>query len=89
MTKTNHWGALATAAGTLVAVGLVVLTMLVVVEARPAEATFPGKPGKIVYSGQEGPNGDYEIYTIKPGGGGRFNVTDNSTGDDTPSWGSS
>jgi hypothetical protein len=89
MTKTNHWGALATAAGTLVAVGLVVLIMLVVVEARPAEATFPGKPAKIVYSGKDAPKGDFEIYTINPGGGGRFNVTDNATGDYTPSWGSS
>ena len=88
MSKTNHLGALA-AAGTLVAVGLVLLIMLMVVEVRPAEATFPGKSGKIAYSGKEGTNADYEIYTIKPGGGGRYKVTDNSTGDDTPSWGSS
>ncbi len=70
MAKTNHWGAPAAVAGTLVAVGVVLLIMLVVVEARPAEATFPGKPGKIVYSGQDAPNGDYEIYTINAGGGG-------------------
>jgi hypothetical protein len=90
MAKTYHWGLLAAAAGgTLVAVGLVVLIMLVVVDARPAEATFPGKAGKIAYEGKDGPNGDNEIYTIKAGGGGRFNVTDNSTNDDTPSWGSS
>jgi hypothetical protein len=89
MAKTNHWGALATAAGTLVAVGLVVLIMLVVVEARPAEATFPGKPAKIVYSGKDAPNADYEIYTINPGGGSKVKVTDNDTQDDTPSWGSS
>ncbi len=50
MARTNHWGALATAAEALVAVGLLLLIMLVVVEARPAEATFPGKPGKIAYS---------------------------------------
>jgi hypothetical protein len=88
MAKTNHWGALAPAAGgTLVAVGLVVLIMLVVVEARPAEATFPGKPGKIAYSSYD--RQDYEIYTINPGGGGRYKVTDNGTRDDTPSWGSS
>src|SRR5215208_6357909 len=68
MAKTYHWGALAAAAGTLVAVGLVVLIMLVVVEAGPAEATFPGKPGKIAYEGKDGANGDYEIYTINPGG---------------------
>jgi hypothetical protein len=89
MAKTNHWGPLAAAGGTLVAVGLVVLIMLVIVEARPAEATFPGKPGKIAYSGYDGPNGDREIYTIKPGGGGKFNVTDNATSDYSPSWGSS
>ena len=35
MAKTNHWGALAAAAGTLVAVGLLLLIM-VVVEAGPA-----------------------------------------------------
>jgi len=45
MTKTNHLGALAAVAGALVAVGLLVL-MLVMVEARPAGATFPGKNGK-------------------------------------------
>ena len=75
MTKTNHLGALA-ASGTLVAVGLVVLIM-VVVEASPAQATFPANPGKIAYSGRHGQ--DFEIYTINSGGGARFNVTDNST----------
>jgi TolB protein len=75
MAKTNHLGALE-AAGTLVAVGLVVL-ILVVVEASPAEATFPANPGKIVYSGDDGQ--DVEIYTINSGGGARFNVTNNST----------
>src|SRR5215207_6826115 len=77
MAKANPWGALATAAGTLV-----------VVEAQPAEATFPGKPGKIVYSGEDAPapNGDFEIYTIKPGGGGKVQVTDNTTNDFEPSY---
>ena len=77
MAKTNH-GPLAAAAGTLVVMGLrltLILTlMLVVFEANPAEATFPAKSGKIAYSGDEGPNADYEIYTIKAGGG-RLNVT--------------
>jgi TolB protein len=53
----------------------------VVVEARPAEATFPGKPAKIVYSGKDAPKGDFEIYTINAGGGGRVQLTDNSTED--------
>src|SRR5215213_7170464 len=43
MVKTNHLGALAATAGALVAVGFLILMMLVV-EVRPAEATFPGKP---------------------------------------------
>jgi WD40-like Beta Propeller Repeat len=86
MAKTNHRGALAAAAGTLVAVGLVLLIMLVVVEARPAEATFPGKPGKIAYEGLDAPNGDFEIYTIKPGGGSKVKLTDNTTGDTEPSY---
>jgi hypothetical protein len=78
MAKTDHWGALAAAAGTLAAVAMLLLIM-VVVEARPAEATFPGKPGKIAFSGYDGQ--DYEIYTIKAGGGGKVKVTDNSTDD--------
>jgi hypothetical protein len=87
MAKTNHWSVLAPAAGTLVAVGLLLLIMLVVVEARPAGATFPGKPGKIAYQGYD--RQDWEIYSIKPGGGGKFNVTDNGTYDSEPYWGGS
>src|SRR5215212_1424889 len=83
MAKTNHWGALAAAAGTLVAVGLVLLIM-VVVEAGPAEATFPGKPAKIAYQGNDGQ--DAELYTIKSGGGGKKQLTDNGTGDYEPSY---
>jgi TolB protein len=83
MTRTTHFGALAAVAGaTLVAVGL--LVMLVVVEVRPAEAAFPGKNGRIAYSRYDGH--DYEIYTIYPGGGGRVQLTDNNTRDETPSY---
>jgi Tol biopolymer transport system component len=72
----------AAAAGLLAAVGLFV----VVLYAQPAEANFPGKPGKIAFSGKDAPNGDYEIYTIKPDGGGRQPVTDNSSDDSSPSF---
>ncbi|MEJ7815376.1 MAG: hypothetical protein WKF53_09400, partial [Rubrobacter sp.] len=44
------------AAGLLAAVGL-----LMVLYAQPAGANYPGKPGKIAYSGYDG--NDYEIYT--------------------------
>jgi hypothetical protein len=63
MIRTTHLGALAAAAGALVAVGLMVL--MLVVEVRPAEATFPGQNGRIAYSGFEGP-GDREIQ-FQPG----------------------
>src|SRR5215211_8200730 len=64
--RLNHLSAalLAAAAGLLAAVGLVV-----VLYAQPAEANFPGKPGKIAYAGYEG--NDSEIYTINPNGGGK------------------
>jgi Tol biopolymer transport system component len=78
---TTHFGALAAVVGMLGAVGLLVL---LVVEVRPAEATFPGKIGKIAYSRYDGH--DYEIYTIYPGGGGRVQLTDNNTRDETPSY---
>src|SRR5215208_7591890 len=53
------------AAGLLAGVGLFV----VVLYAQPAEANFPGKPGKIAFSQDDG--NDFEIYTIKADGGGQ------------------
>ena len=68
----------AVAAGLLAAVGLVV-----VLYAQPAEANFPGTPGKIAYASNA------DIYTIKPDGGGGVPVTHNDTADDgDPYWGS-
>jgi Tol biopolymer transport system component len=58
--------------------------IMVVVEAHPAGATFPGKPGKIAYDAFDGQ--DQEIYTINPTGGGRVQLTDNSTDDRYPSY---
>lgn len=81
MAKTNHLGALAAVAVALMAVGSLMLVMLVV-EARPAEATFPGKPGEIAYRGN--PGTDLEIYTIKAGGGSGVNITDNTLNDYEP-----
>jgi len=70
------------AAGLLAAAGVLV----VVLYAQPAEANYPGKPAKIAYSGRDAPNGDYEIYTINPNGGGKKQLTDNSTNDIEPSY---
>jgi len=68
------------AAGLLAAVGLFV----VVLYAHPAEANFPGKPGKIAFAGYDGQ--DYDIYTINSGGGGKKQLTDNSTNDYEPAY---
>ena len=68
------------AAGLLAAVGLLV----VVLYAQPAEANFPGKPGKIAYAGFDG--NDFELYTIKADGGGKKQLTDNSTNDLEPAY---
>ena len=69
----------AAAAGLLAAVGL-----LVVFYAQPAEANYPGKPGKIAFSGYDGK--DYEIYTIKSNGGGKLQLTDNAMGNFEPAY---
>jgi Tol biopolymer transport system component len=83
MANTKHFGALAAAAGALVAMGLVLLIMLVV-EVGPAEAAFPGQNGKIAYSGSDGQY--VEIYTIDPSGGEKFKVTNNTESDVNPAY---
>jgi hypothetical protein len=60
------------AAGLLAAVGV-----LVVLYAQPAEANYPGKPGKIAFAGEDGT--DLVIYTIKPDGGGKRPLIANGT----------
>jgi hypothetical protein len=55
--RLNHLGGAllaVAAAGLLAAVGLVVLY------AQPAEANYPGTPGKIYYAGDDG--NDFEIF---------------------------
>jgi hypothetical protein len=66
MEKSNYLGALAAVAGMLAAVGSLML-MMVVVDSRRAEATFPGLPGNIAYTGFHGT--DTEIFTINTSGG--------------------
>jgi TolB protein len=83
LAKTKNVGVLAAAAGALVAVALLAL-MLVLVEPRPAEATFPGINGKIVYRAHDG--NDYELYTINARGRGKVKLTKNSTTDIRPDW---
>ena len=49
MVKGNHFGELTAAAGALAAVGILVLIMTLMVDARFAGATFLGQPGKLAY----------------------------------------
>jgi hypothetical protein len=87
MVKTTPLGALTAAGGALVAVGLLVL-MMVVVQARPARATFPGQNGKFTYAADDGRSGgiDSEMYTINPNGEMPFKVTKNITDDGSPDY---
>jgi len=84
MARTNHWGAMAAAAGTLVAVGLLVLIM-VVAEVRPAEATFPGKNGRIAFVRDRGLLGAH-IYTINPDGSGLTKISTRPFFASSPAW---
>jgi hypothetical protein len=50
-----------------------------------AEATFPGKNGRIVYAGWNRGE-DFEIYTINPDGSGKTQLTNNDTDDLDPAY---
>jgi hypothetical protein len=50
-----------------------------------AEATFPGKNGRIVYAGWNRGE-DFEIYTINPDGSGKTQLTNNNTVDEDPAY---
>ena len=86
MAKTYHsFGMLAAAAaaGVLVAVGMLVLTMLVVGE--PVGATLPSESGKIAFaSNRDG--GNPEIYTMNADGTQLDHLTNNPQSDLQPAW---
>src|SRR5829696_1277901 len=83
MSRTNRLGALAAAVGVLLAVGLLRLILLAV-EAEPAEATFPGKNGKIAFQSDVG--GNYEIYTMNRNGKKIKKLTTNRAPDEDPAF---
>jgi WD40 repeat protein len=89
MDKTYHpFGGLAVvaagAAGVLAAVGMLMLTMLVVVADEPAGAAFPGQNGKIAFSSER--DGNPEIYAMNPNGTALDRLTNNQAGDFSPAW---
>src|SRR5215216_776620 len=70
--------------GTLVAAVLMACGVALLTVSEQAEATFPGKNGRIAYSGYDG--NDYEIYTINSRGGAKRKVTNNNRDDYSPSY---
>ena len=68
----------------LVAAVLVACAGTSLAVSEKAEATFPGKNGKIAYVRNDG--NDEEIYTINPGGGGKTQLTRDNTGSYVPSY---
>jgi Tol biopolymer transport system component len=58
---------------------------VVLVVSQKAEATFPGKNGRIAYTDWDRGK-DYEIYTINPDGSGKRQLTHNNTDDIYPAY---
>ena len=71
----------------IVAAVLMACAVVVLVVSEKAEATFPGKNGRIVYAGWNRGE-DFEIYTINPDGSGKTQLTNNSTDDIDPAYSS-
>src|SRR5215216_5629345 len=69
----------------IVAAVVLACAVVVLVVSEKAEATFPGKNGKIVYAGWNRGE-DFEIYTIKPDGSGKRQLTHNNTVDEDPAY---
>src|SRR5215212_467671 len=70
----------------IVAAVLMSCAAAVLAVSRQAEATFPGKNGKIAYVAFRYTNGTAEIYTINPGGGGKTQITHNNKAEFSPSY---
>jgi Tol biopolymer transport system component len=69
----------------IVAAVLMACAVVVLVVSEKAEATFPGKNGRIAYAGWNRGE-DFEIYTINPDGSGKRQLTHNNTDDLDPSY---
>src|ERR1044072_7702666 len=79
MTKTNSFGVSAAVLATMLAVVLLILT-----DPRPAEATFAGENGKIVFESHRDQGGSAEIYTVNADGSTPTRLTNNSAFDGEP-----
>jgi hypothetical protein len=63
----------------------VACAVVVLALSEKAEATFPGKNGRIAYAGWNRGK-DFEIYTINPDGSGKRQLTHNNTDDLDPAY---
>jgi Tol biopolymer transport system component len=72
----------------IVAAVLMACAVVVLVVSQKADATFPGKNGRIAYASYDAPfpKGDSEIYTINPDGSGKTQLTNNNTDDLDPAY---
>jgi Tol biopolymer transport system component len=69
----------------IVAAVLMACAVVVLALSEKAEATFPGKNGRIAYAGWNRGK-DFEIYTINPDGSGKTQLTHNNTDDLDPAY---
>src|SRR5215208_6193921 len=69
----------------IVAAVLLACAVVVLAISEKAEATIPGKNGRIAYAGWNRGE-DFEIYTINPDGSGKTQVTHNNTVDEDPAY---
>ena len=51
---------------------------------RPAQATYPGQPGKIAFVSNR--DGNREIYTMNADGSNQQNITNHPGSDFNPAW---
>ncbi len=79
----------------LLAASVAAGVLVTVIEARPAEAAFPGTNGKIAFAsarttgtGVDNPEGDWEIFTMNPDGTGLSQLTFNTSVNREPAWSS-
>lgn len=88
MTKTGNLGVVAAAAAVVAAV--LAAVFMVLVDAREAEASFPGNNGKIAFASNratpDNPTGDYEIFASNPDGTALSQLTFNTTSDYYPTY---
>jgi Tol biopolymer transport system component len=64
---------------------LMACAVVVLARSEKAEATFPGKNGRIAYTDWDGGK-DYEIYTINASGGDKFQLTNSDVDEEWPTY---